>query len=126
MYKTYGELAAFFIVYIREAHAADSNWPTGYAISEQINEPTTFPERCGLTERLIEQGKLTLPSLVDGMNNATNAAYSAHPTRAFLVNTDGRLALAGDEGPWGLKPALDEIDRWLAEFKLTGVEPPMK
>jgi len=126
MHKTYGELVSFFIVYIREAHAADGDWPMSYAITEQIKEPTTFPERCALTEHLIEQGKLTVPSLVDGMDNAANDAYSAHPTRAFLVRKDGRLAVAGDEGPWGLKPALDEIDRWLAQLQKTGKEPPME
>ena len=123
MYRTYRDLATFFIVYIREAHAANSEWPVGYALREEIDEPTTFPARCALTERLIEQGKLTVPSLVDGMDNAVNDAYSAHPTRAFLVRSDGRLAVAAGEGPWGLSPALERIEEWLADLRRTGNEP---
>jgi hypothetical protein len=95
----------------------------GYALREKIDEPVSYGQRCTVAEKLVEEGKLTIQALIDGMDNAVNDAYSAYPTRAFLVWTDGVLAVAGWKGPWGLRPALDQIRDWLHEFRQTGKEP---
>jgi hypothetical protein len=98
----------------------------GYALKEKVNEPVSYGQRCSVARRLVEEGKLTISHLIDGINNRVNDEYSAHPTRAFLVRTDGILAVAGWKGPWGLRPALDEIRQWLREFRQTGIEPEQK
>jgi len=74
-----------YVVYVREAHAADSSWPVGYATELNINEPKEYGERCTVAERLIKEGKLTIPCLIDGMDNAVNDQYKGHPTRIFLI-----------------------------------------
>lgn len=124
LYEDYKDIANFRIVYIREAHAADSSWPVPYAKKLKINQPTTYGQRCDVARRLLKEKKLTIPCLIDGMDNRVNDAYQAWPDRLYLVRTDGRLAVAANRGPWGLKPALDEAAKWLAAFKETGNEPP--
>ena len=50
-----------------------------------------------------------IPALVDGMDDAVNLAYAAHPDRLYLVGKDGRIALHGFEGPMGFD--VDALER---------------
>jgi len=113
------------MVYINEAHAADDAWPVPYAKEKGIKEHTSYGERCTTAQMLIDEKKLTLPCLIDGMDNAVNKAYQASPDRVFLVRTDGKLAVAADRGPWGFKPGLSAVETWLKKFKESGAEPPL-
>ena len=42
-------------------------------------------------------------TLVDGMNNAVELAYSAWPDRYYFAADDGRVASKGEPGPAGFK-----------------------
>jgi hypothetical protein len=123
MYDTYGDIAEFRIVYINEAHASDSSWPVEYAEEKGITEHDDYGERCSTADMLLADKSITIPTVIDGMDNAVNEAYSASPDRAFIVRTDGKLALASGRGPWGFAPAIDDAKAWLAMFKETGAEP---
>lgn len=122
-YQDYKDIAAFFIVYIREAHAADSSWPVGYAKELDIKEHKTYGDRCTVATRLVREKKLTLPCLVDGIDNQVNEAYQGWPDRIFLVRTDGKVGVAAGQGPWGFAPGLEKTREWLAEYDKTGQEP---
>ncbi len=126
MYLEYKDVAEFRMVYITEAHAADGRRPVEYAKKLKITEHENIGERCTTAEMLFKDKKLTIPCLVDGMDNAVNVAYSAHPDRIFLVRKDGRLAVAADRGPWGFKPGLEATGDWLKEFKESGKEPALE
>ena len=123
MYETYGDIAEFRLVYITEAHASDSDWSVPYAKEKNITEHMDYGQRCTTADMLLSDKSLTIPTLIDGMDDAVNVLYSALPDRAFVVRTDGRLAVAAKRGPWGLVPALTDTDKWLTEFKETGKEP---
>ncbi len=123
MYQKYKDVAEFRMVYIREAHAIDSNRPTRMAQQKGIKNHTNYDERCTTAQMLQEDGRLTMPMLIDRMDNSTNEDYSAHPDRVFLVRTDGRLAVAAGRGPRGFGPGLDDVADWLADFKESGEEP---
>lgn len=125
MYLKYKDIAAFYIVYIREAHASDSNWPMPYAVEMGIKEHKTFGDRCAVAEKLVKDKKLTIPCLIDDMDNTANEAYQAWPDRVFLVRKDGRLAVAAARGPWGFQPGVKAAEEWLKQFKKTGKEPPL-
>ncbi len=125
MYEDYRDVVEFCLVYINEAHAADSDWPVGYAKDLSINEHKDYGQRCKVAKRLLNDKTLTIPIVIDGMDNKVNEAYKAHPTRVFLVRTDGKLAVAASRGPFGLVPAMEEAQKWLAAFKKTGKEPPL-
>ncbi len=123
MYQDYKDIAEFRMVYITEAHAIDSNWPMGVAEEKNIKQHTNFGERCATAEMLISDEELTIPTLIDGMDNAVNQAYNAHPDRVFLIRSDGRLAVAAERGPRGFSPGLEAAEAWLAELKESGSEP---
>ena len=123
MFQTYKDVAEFRMIYIREAHALDGQRPNRLSKSLGIKEHTNLDERCSTAKRLIEDNSLSMPMLIDGMNNAANVDYSAHPDRVFLVRTDGTLAVAADRGPFGFSPGLKEVESWLAKYKKTGEEP---
>ena len=123
MYQDYKDIAEFYIVYISEAHAADDRRPADYAKELNIKEHTTYGERCTVATRLQKEKKLTIPCLIDGMDNAVAKSYQGFPDRVFLVRKDGTLAIAGQRGPWGFKPGMNRAKTWLASYKETGREP---
>lgn len=76
-----------------------------------------------MADKLFKDKALTIPCVIDGMDNLVNEASRAHPDRIFLVRTDGRLAVAGARGPWGFEPALQETRRWMTQLREAGTEP---
>lgn len=126
LYQDYKDIAEFRIVYINEAHASDGRRPVQYAVDLGINQHKNYGERCDVAERLVKEKKLTIPCIIDKMDNKVNEAYKGWPDRAFLVRKDGRLAVAGSRGPWGFAPALKEIEEWLSQYKKTGEEPELR
>lgn len=123
LYQKYKDIAEFRLIYIREAHALDSRVPMDIAREKNIHQQKSYEERCVTAEMLMADQQLTMPMLVDGMNNSTNDDYSAYPDRVFLVRTDGRLAVASPRGPSGFSPGLDQVEEWLANLRETGTEP---
>lgn len=123
MYQDYRDIAEFRLVYITEAHAADGRRPVPYAKELNITEHKDYDQRCKTADQLIGDKELTIPTIIDGMDNAVNEAYKAHPDRVFLVRKDGRLAVAAKRGPFGFKPAINSVKTWLASYKETGKEP---
>lgn len=123
MYKEYKDVAEFYIVYISEAHASDDERPVEYATELGIKEHKNFGERCMVATRLRTDKTLTIPCLVDGMDNAVDKAYKALPDRVYVVRKDGKLAVASKRGPRGFRPAITKTRAWLASYKETGREP---
>jgi hypothetical protein len=111
------------MVYITEAHAADGRRPVDYAKELNIFEHKEIGDRCETAERLFKDKELTIPCVIDGMENLVNKAYSAHPDRIFVVRSDGRLAVAGDRGPFGFEPAMNDARKWLEAFRKNEAEP---
>ncbi len=123
MYQDYKDVVEFRLIYIREAHAVDSDWPMPIARDKGIKQHKNYDERCTTAKMLMDDESLTMPMLIDGMSNATNEDYSAYPDRVFLVRSDGRLAVAAERGPWGFNPGLKATLKWLADFNKSGEEP---
>ncbi len=125
LYQEYKDIADFRLVYIKEAHAADSSWPVPYAKDMGITNHTNMAERCEVAQKLLSDKKLTIPTIVDGLDDRVNKAYHAWPDRIFLVRKDGRLAVAAERGPFGFAPALQEVAQWLEQYRAGGEEPPL-
>ncbi len=123
MYEEFQEIVDFRMVYITEAHAADGRRPVDYAKDLNIFEHKVLGDRCQTAERLFTDKELTIPCVIDGMENLVNQAYRAHPDRIFLVRTDGRLAVAGEQGPSGFEPALKDAKSWLKALRDKKTEP---
>ena len=114
------------MIYISEAHATDDRRPVGYAQELGISEHKNYGERCTTAKMLMENKELTIPCLIDGMDNKVNEAYQAQPDRIYVVRTDGKIAIAAAQGPWGFAPALKQTEAWLKELKTSGEQPPLE
>ena len=105
IYQEYKEKAQFFIIYIREAHPAD-----GWQVPENIKDgwvildPVTWEERKKAAQDLLDKMELTIPTLIDNMDNKVDADYKSWPDRVYVVGLDGTIIFKGGEGPWGFKP----------------------
>jgi hypothetical protein len=97
-------------VYIREAHAIDSDAPAGAGPlvedrGPRIEDPTTDEERRSVATACVEELSWDpIPAVIDRVDDAVSIAYSAWPDRLYLVGRDGNLAYTGARGPFGFKP----------------------
>jgi type I thyroxine 5'-deiodinase len=115
MYEAFRDRAAFYVVYIAEAHAEDG-WQTSSNRAEGvvIRQHTTLAERRHAAQRCARELGLTIPMLLDSMEDAACRAFSAWPERIYVVGADGRIAYQGGHGPFdfdpdGARAALQEI-----------------
>ena len=74
-------------------------------------QPTSADEREHVAEACVLHLDLSIPTLVDDMENSVDDAYAAWPERLFVVDVDGRIAYASGQGPFGFKPK--HVRRWL-------------
>ena len=70
-----------------------------------MEDPKTFEARSKVAGTCAKDLGLTIPMLVDDMNDTVSKAYAADPDRLFLLAPDGRVAFAGDRGPRGFDVA---------------------
>lgn len=117
MFDQHKERAAFFVVYIREAHASDG-WVSRANERQGISipEPTTHDARAALARETCSKLKIRLPCLVDGMDDRVNKAYGGWPDRLCVIDIDGRIAVIGGPGPRGFMPSVAEARQWLERF----------
>lgn len=113
MRDTFGDVAEFFVVYIREAHAADSSWPMAIPGEDAIYEPKTLAQRRKVASKCVTKLNIELPCLVDDIENSVDKAYHAKPDRIFLVDEYGKLVVRADPGPWGFQQGVDDAKAWL-------------
>lgn len=112
MYEAYKDRVAFLFVYIREAHA-DDEWQLGSNRRDSVvfAQPTTLGKRQEVARSCSTALELTMPCLVDEMDNRVDDAYAGWPERLFVVDAEGRIAFAGGQGPFGFEPK--QVRRWL-------------
>jgi|ETNmetMinimDraft_26_1059896.scaffolds.fasta_scaffold119368_2 hypothetical protein len=121
MYEAYKDKVAFFVVYIREAHAIDGHLPMEFGT---IEDPITAAERSKVARKCVAGMKLSMPAIVDKMDDAVSLDYHGWPERLYLVGKDGKVVYAGGPGPFQFEPAeLDAaIRKMLAGAKSTPVD----
>ena len=97
---------AFFVVYIREAHPTDG-WQVESNERDSVlyKQPTTLAERTEIANTCAQRLDLSIPTLIDDMENSTDLKYYALPDRLYLVGRDGRIAYRGAPGPFGFVAA---------------------
>ena len=106
--------AEFLVVYIKEAHPEDE-WQMHANEREGIvfKQPKTYEERQYIANLMIKQFDLTIPTIIDDMDNTVEACYAAWPERYYLIDEGGSIAYVGRPGPGGFRPA--EFREYLAE-----------
>ena len=74
-------------------------------------QPTTAEERGKVAGECRAGLKLSMPMLLDGLDNAVERAYAGWPDRLYVVAKDGTIAYKGRPGPGGFRP--DEMEQAL-------------
>jgi Iodothyronine deiodinase len=118
LYEQYKDQAAFFLVYIREAHPV-SAWQMAINVQENVvfNDPKTFEERTTVAESCVRKLGIRIPALVDNLGDGVEAAYTGWPDRLYVIDRAGRVAYKSTPGPYGFTPkAIEEsLRRAIAE-----------
>lgn len=76
-----------------------------------IAQPKNDAERGTAAKSCSAKLNMTMPVLVDRLDNKVDGLYAGWPERLFVVDRDGKIAYAGKQGPWGFKP--HEVADWL-------------
>ena len=120
--KAYGDKVKFLGVYVREAHPSDG-WRMGSNDKNGVTlpQPKTTKERTGVATQCVKNLKMTMPLLVDEVNDTVGHAYSGMPSRLVLIDTKGKVVFKSGRGPFGFRPGeLDQaISLLMIEERLT-------
>jgi hypothetical protein len=92
-------------VYVREAHAVDGAFSANNeAAGISILQPRSLEERAGVAKRCSAVLDITMPLVVDTIDDRVGHAYSGMPDRLYVVDRYGKVAYQGGRGPFGFKP----------------------
>ena len=69
-----------------------------------VTQQTTLEQRQRQAHETAARLSLTMPLLLDEMDNAASIAFAAWPERLVVAGADGLLAYPGSPGPWGFLP----------------------
>jgi hypothetical protein len=105
LYEEFRDRAAMFLIYVAEAHPEDewqleSNREAGVIFSQ----PKRYEERVTIAREMLQTLSLSIPTLVDGMDDGAVTAFAAWPERLFVADIAGKIAFAGGAGPFGFDP----------------------
>ena len=79
----------------------DSRLPMTFG---NVEDPVTFEERRVMAEFSSEALGLTMPAVVDDLDDAVSIAYHGWPERLYLIDTDGMVLYRCGPGPFGFDP----------------------
>jgi hypothetical protein len=104
--------AEFLFIYIREAHP-DSilRVSDGQKLAlTKIAQTNNLTQRAQVAQQCTQTLMLSLPTLIDGPDNRTSAAYAGWPNRLVVVGRDGTVAYKEPPGA-NFQPAA--VEKWL-------------
>ncbi len=105
IYREYADRAAFYVVYIQEAHPIDG-WQLDINVEEKVlfANTRTHGERSRAAGSCVKDLGIEFTALVDGPDDAVERAYTGWPDRLYVIDRDGRIAFKSEAGPFGFKP----------------------
>jgi hypothetical protein len=125
LHKKYQDRAEFLSVYIREAHPTDGwRMASNDQVGITIAQPRTNAERSAVAAKCCTALNMTMPLLVDAIDDRVGHAYSGMPDRLYVIDRDGRVSYKGGRGPRGFKPA--EMEQALILLLLDQESPAVK
>jgi len=111
-------------VYVREAHPIDgwrmeSNDRVGVAVAQ----PKSNFQRVEVATQCHDLLEMSMPVLVDGVDDRVGRAYSGMPDRLYVVDREGKVAFKSGRGPFWFNPG--EMEQALI-MTLLDEMPPVK
>ena len=83
------------MVYIEEAHPGNS------VEGLEVSQTQSYAEREAIAEICTTNLDLTLPTVLDKLDNAVEIAYAAFPDRIYVLDADGVVQHKTGPGPMG-------------------------
>ncbi|MBI3462955.1 MAG: hypothetical protein HY000_07820 [Planctomycetes bacterium] len=114
LYEDYKDRAHIYVMYIREAHPVGG--PRRPPEEFKISDPKTLEERQRVAREFAEKVGLTIPILVDTMDDHVEQSYAGWPDRIYVIDATGKIAFQGDSGPRGFPPAIQATPGVLDEL----------
>ncbi len=127
LYEKYRADVEFIVVYVKEAHPSD-RWWLGRTRTQRLThqlmgslnridvaDPVTLAQRRRVAASC--QANLfdgVVPLYVDTIANEVALAYTARPTRIYLIGRDGRVVYNPGIGPFGFSP--DHLEPAIEEY----------
>lgn len=106
LYRRYHDRAEFLMVYVREAHPTNGwSMESNDKVGVSLAQPTTLEARTGVAARCQQMLKLSMPVVVDTLEDTVGARYSGMPSRLYVIDKSGKVAFKSGRGPFGFKPA---------------------
>jgi hypothetical protein len=122
IYRQYKDRVEFFIVYVQEAHPTDG-WQVDSNVTERVlyQQHQNYAERESVATTCSLDLNVSIPIVVEEMDNVIDEAYGAAPERLYLIGRDGRVAYHGGAGPHFF-----DLDAWehAIEASVTSVAHP--
>lgn len=81
-----------------------------------IEQPKTLAARNLVASKCCQALNLTMPLLVDSLDDSVNRAYSGFPDRLYLIDREGKVIYQGGRGPFGYRPR--ELEQCLLMYLL--------
>lgn len=105
MHARYKDQVDVYAVYIREAHPADG-WKmiANDRVGVSLNQPKTDEARTQAASKCCQALDMSMPLLVDTIDDKVNRAYSGFPDRLYLIDREGKVVYKGGRGPFAYKP----------------------
>ena len=102
-------------MYIEEAHPTNL-WQVSSNVKDGVEfaSPRSATERAEIATTCVIRLAVKIPSLLDGMANDVERAYTGWPDRLYIVDTDRRIRYKSAPGPFGfstteLESALEHV-----------------
>src|SRR6185503_5212177 len=102
--EKYKDQVTFLGVYVREAHPIDGwRMSSNDDVEIAIAQPKTFEERLGVANTCHAKLKMSIPLVVDELDDRVGHAYSGMPSRLYIIDKSGKIAFKSGRGPFGFK-----------------------
>lgn len=109
------------MLYIREAHPLGG--PRRTPKEFPVADPKTLAERQKVAEDFASKVRLSVPILVDTIDDQVEQAYAGWPDRIYILDRDGKIVHKGRPGPGGFAPAVKDtpaiLDKLLKDAPAT-------
>jgi thyroxine 5-deiodinase len=109
IYTELHERLDFLLVYISEAHPEDG-WQLKINHTQNVvyDQPTGMGARAAIAVDCIRSRGITMPVVIDDMENTANKLYSGSPERLYLIDADGIVRHRSPPGPF----KMNVIEAW--------------
>jgi hypothetical protein len=93
-------------VYVREAHPIEGwRMESNDRVGVSAAQPKSNFQRVEVATQCHDLLEMSMPVLVDGIDDRVGHAYSGMPDRLYIIDRNGKVAFKSGRGPFWFNPA---------------------